>query len=160
MSTGDNKKKLTQGELKDLIEAGHTQSQIAEMFGVTKQYVSQFSKRLDRLALVQAPEITTKVLDSMWDTKDAADANYTRALNLFKQDGLTPNDRVRVIGEIRQHLAFGMSVMETLFAVQESKAFMDEVLDVLDEFDPRMRKKIIERLKQKRSLRAAFVPDR
>lgn len=157
MSTDDNKKKLTDEALRILLDANNTQSYIAREYGVTKQYVSQRVKRLERGAAVRAVPVAARAVESLWDTKAAADANYARLIAIMDQSELLTGDRIRVIAEIRQHLAFSMQVMETLFAVQESKAFMDEVMDVLEECDPKVRQRVFDRLRQKKSLRAAFI---
>ena len=56
------------------------------------------------------------------------------------------------------HIDLGLRVMESLYTMQEVKAFMDEVLDEIGSMEPESRARILRRLAEKRTLRAAFLP--
>ena len=151
--------KLTEDDLKDLLEKGVPQGHIARLYNVSQAYVSHRMKmmeqRLTKTSMAVAVVATT--VTSMWDTKNAAEQNYQRCLDLLDECE-TATERTRVLGEIRQHLQFGVQVVETLFTVQETKDFMNEVLDVIGQLDPDARNTIIRRLAEKRTLRSVFLP--
>jgi predicted transcriptional regulator len=151
---------LSDDALRDLIEKEIPQGQIALLYKISQAAVSQRVKNLtkkdERIAYAQTPEHAVKAVASVWDIRSALDENYRRTLQLLNEECETPGDKVRCVGEIRQNLSFAMDVMEKLYAVQETQAFMEEVLKVLDECEPGTRNKILIRLREKRSVRAAF----
>jgi DNA-binding Lrp family transcriptional regulator len=154
-----DKSKLTDDELRDYLSKGIPQSQIAALYRVTPQAVSKRVKLLDKRSAVTAAAVSTaaEAVVSMWDTRAAAEENYQRCLMLLSECE-NPTERTRAIAEIRQHIQFGLQVIETLYTVQETKEFMNEVLDVIGQVDADARDTILRRLAEKRSLRAAFLP--
>jgi predicted DNA-binding protein YlxM (UPF0122 family) len=150
-------KKLTDEELQDLINKGFGPTAIAEISGVSRSAVNQRIKKLTSSAVIvaAAPAAAQAAYASMWDTKQAAEDNYKRALTLL-EDCHLPGDKRATITEIRKHLEFAMNVMETLYNIQETQAFMDEVMNILDECEPGSRKKILEKLAARRSIRGAI----
>ena len=150
---------LSDDELRDYLDKGVTQSHIASLLHVTPQAIHNRVKGMEtKLAKTSAAvAIVATTVTSMWDTKNAAEQNYQRCLDLLDECE-TATERTRVLGEIRQHLQFGVQVVETLFTVQETKDFMNEVLDVIGQLDPDARNTIIRRLAEKRTLRSVFLP--
>lgn len=86
---------------------------------------------------------------SLWNIRETADENYRRCLELL-EECTAPGDRLRVIGEIRQHRAFANVVLQSAYSMQQAQAFMEEVLTALGECDPQTRDKILHRLAEKR----------
>ena len=148
---------LTDEALRDYLRMGLPQNEIAKLFKLTKGAISQRVKKLERQAVAKHPEKAIAAHTSLWNTRVAAEENYARALALLDEcEG--PGDKARVLSEIRQHLQFAMAVMETLYNIQEVQAFQEEVLTVLEECEPGLRERIISRLREKRTIRAAFLP--
>ena len=154
--------KLSDDDLKDLLEKEIPQKQIAALYHISEAAVSKRVKSMtlkqERAALATVPEHVMKAVASVWDTKAALDENYQRVLALLDDSCETAGDKLRAVAEIRQHMQFAMQVLETLYTIQETQAFMDEVMAVLDECEPGVRQKILHRLREKRSVRSAFYP--
>ncbi len=153
------KAELTEHELRDLLDKGIPQNQIAALYRISPAAVSKRVKSMTAKGIHTAVVIgkAEAAVSSMWDTRTAAEENYKRCLALIDECE-TATERTRVLAEIRQHLQFGMQVIETLYTVQETKDFMAEVLAVIGEIDPDARNTILRRLSEKRALRAAFLP--
>jgi predicted transcriptional regulator len=154
--------KLSDDVLRDYVTNGFTQKQIAALCGVTEAAISKRVKILDKRAAAKTPARVLEAHASLWNVREATEENYQRCLALLAametDEEAKPGDKVRALGEVRQHLQFAMSVLETLYAVTETQAFMEEVLNVLGECDPVARQKVLSRLAEKRALRAAFLP--
>ena len=148
---------LTDEQLRDYLDKGIPQAQIARLCRVSPAAVSQRVKALEKKAAAKAPIHAVLAVASMWDTRTAAEENYQRCINLL-EDCENAAERTRALAEIRQHLQFGMQVIETLYTVQETKDFMTEVLEVIGQIDPDARDTILRKLSEKRALRAAFLP--
>ena len=150
---------LTDADLRDYLSKGIPQKQIASLCRVSESAISQRVKTLDRKATQSSVAISVArtTVSSMWDTRTAAEENYQRCLALLN-DCENASERTRALAEIRQHLQFGMQVIETLYTVQETKDFMTEVLEVIGQIDPDARDTILRKLSEKRALRAAFLP--
>ena len=151
------KAKLSDDDLRDYLSKGIPQTQIAALCRVSAQAISQRVKALEARAAAKAPLHAVRAASSMWDTRTAAEENYQRCLALLS-DCENATERTRALAEIRQHLQFGMQVIETLYTVQETKDFMTEVLEVIGQIDPDARDTILRKLSEKRALRAAFLP--
>lgn len=153
------KGRMSDAELRDYLDKGLTQTRIALMYDCTVSAIHQRVKSMELKATKTSVAVSgvTSTVTSMWNTKDAAEQNYQRCLDLL-DDCDCASDRVRVLSEIRQHLQFGVHVVETLFTVQETKDFMTEVLSVIGQLDPDARNTIIKRLSEKRTLRSVFLP--
>ena len=149
--------KLSDDDLRDYLAKGIPQAQIAALCRVSAQAISQRVKLLETRAAAKAPLHAVRAAASMWDTRAAAEENYQRCLTLL-DDCESPTERTRALGEIRQHLMFGMQVIETLYTVQETKDFMAEVLNVIGQIDKNARDTILRKLSENRALRAAFLP--
>jgi len=61
---------------------------------------------------------------------------------------------LRAMGEIRSQLALQLDILKTLSDVEEVRKFQEEVLQILSEVSPDARNRIIQRLKERGSLRS------
>jgi hypothetical protein len=61
---------------------------------------------------------------------------------------------LKAMGEIRSQLALSLDILKTLSDVEEVRKFEEEVLQILSEVSPDARNRIIERLKERGSLRS------
>lgn len=62
---------------------------------------------------------------------------------------------LRAMSEIRQQLEFQLKLFQALYSVQEVEEFMKTVLEVMREVDPDVRREIVRRLNDKKSVRSA-----
>ena len=155
MSTSENQKRLTDADLRDLLSKEVPQSQIADLYRVSRQYVSKRVKALDKKAAAKSAPTVAAAAGSMWQARSAAQINYAGLVALLDGD-LSVREEVQVRAEIRAHIAFGVQSLDALYSVEDAEAFQSEVLQVLDECEPGKRQEILDRLREKRPLRDAF----
>lgn len=62
-----------------------------------------------------------------------------------------------VYGKILDALKFAEGSLKTLYSVQEIQGFMEEVLGVLESFEPGSRRRVLQALQRRRALRSAAV---
>lgn len=155
MSTLENQKRLTDADLRDLLSKEVPQSQIADLYRVSRQYVSKRVKALDKKAAAKSAPFAAAAVGSMWQARTAAQTNYDGLVALLDGD-LSVREEVQVRAEIRAHIAFGVQSLDALYSVEDAEAFQSEVLQVLDECEPGKRQEILSRLREKRPLRDAF----
>ena len=132
-----------------------SQQEIARLFNVSEQAVSQRVAALNKKCAPMTPQVVAEAQASVWDTRTALQENYQRCLALLDSDDA---DKTRVLAEIRNHLKLAMEVMSLLYSVQETKAFMEEVMQILDDVQPGTREIILARLRERRSIQSAFLP--
>lgn len=149
--------KLTDEAIRTCLAQKMTQDEIALSYGLTPGAISQRVAKLEKRAHAKTPENAIKAVASCWDIKAAAEENYARAIATL-DDCESGGDRVRAISEVRRHLEFAMQVIEALHNTQETQAFMDEVLRIVEECEPGSRDRILSRLRERRTIRAAFLP--
>lgn len=154
--------KLSDETIRQYLDKQFTQQEIANLCGVSQQAVNKRVKALEHRSQALKPAYINAAVISMWDTRRAAEENYKRSLALYDEALSDPDcsigEKARVLGEIRGHIDFGLKALQLLYEVNEMKAFQDEVTAVLEEFAPGVRAKIIKRLSEKRSIRAAVQP--
>jgi hypothetical protein len=147
-------KTIPDADLRALLAAGVSHEEIARRYNVTPSAVSHRLAAIDRANCAIAPPHVERAVASMWDTRDAADENYRRALALLEDPHADQKDRLRAVREIRQHLALGVQVLDTLYNVHDVRAFMEEVLAIIEEVEPDARERIFANIRSKRTLRA------
>jgi hypothetical protein len=142
-------------QLRALLSEGLTVDQAAERLGVSRTAVVKRLAILDRNVCAMGPQHAERAVASMWDTKAAADQNYHRTLQLLEDPDADQKDKLRAVKEIRQHLALGVQVLDTLYNVHDVRAFVEEVLTIIEEVEPDARERIFANIRAKRTLRAA-----
>jgi transcriptional regulator with XRE-family HTH domain len=144
--------KLSDETLRRCLEQGLSQEEIAQRAGIAQSSVSKRIARLEPRAIARNLTRVEEAFASLWDTRKAAEENYTRAVKNYK----VCDDKTRAIAEIRNHIKLGIDVMSLLYSIEELRAFQEEVLTILDECEPGTRDRILARLRERRTLRAAF----
>jgi len=133
-----------------------SQAEAARELGVTRQAISQ---RLKDLRGVQAGVVVAKKVEQAVDSKLDAIGQLqkinVKANDLLDQAVNNPNLSLRVMNEIRGQLKLQLEIFETLFSLQAAKEFQETILEAIGEVDPNVRRKIIRRLNEKRSVRSA-----
>jgi hypothetical protein len=146
---------INDADLRALLAEGLSHNAIAQRLGVTRPAISKRVAALDKFALAASNDNAARAVASMWDTRSAADENYLRAVELLDNKAASPAEKRLVVKEIRQHLALGVQVLDTIYNVREVRAFTEEVLSILEKVEPNAREEIIETLRQRRVLRAS-----
>jgi transposase len=138
--------RFTDKQLTALVGQGLNSTQIAERLGVSQSAVSRRMKDLDIYKVPWRKSGLPPVVMSIADTRAAAQENYQRVAGLLDNENLTTLDSIRVAREMRQQLEFGIRVGAILWASQETKAFVDEVTQILETEEPAVRDRIMARL--------------
>jgi hypothetical protein len=136
---------------------------IAEDLGVTRQAVTKRVALLKEPPAVSHPKTVRQAVSSVFNISANLERlndelwSLTQESVVVDENGMfRPTDKVRVYAEIRQVLALAKNTLETVYTVQRIECFMDEVLEILDEFDPDARKRILERLDARVTTASAF----
>jgi transposase-like protein len=164
-----SRRKIDLERMHEMLREGKTQTEIARYFGVVVSAVSQAVQRHKRnmmrtAVLDQAADIVESDLDLLSQLRRinrTINAQLARAVEEVEKakDGDKRIAAQRIIvdlaGEIRKQLETGISIAKFWYDHEEFVNFREEVIAVLNEVSPDLRRKIIERLKQKRLLRGS-----
>ena len=145
--------KFSDEKLKYYLDLNFTHTEIARYLNVSVSAVTQRAAKLEKAAAARQPQVVAAAQQSVFDTKNAMEANYRGCLELLTDIEADP---VRTRTLILQHIKVGMEMLETLYTIQEQQAFQEEVLSVLEECEPGSRQRILGRLRERRGTRAAF----
>jgi len=150
------KPKIDRVKLSQLLKRGKSQREIAQVFGVTESAVSKARKELNinvvrSVALEDAHRVVDKNLDAVGQLqKINQEAN--KLLDKLEQ---SPELRLKVMAEIRGQLRLQLEIFQTLYDMRTIREFQSEVLFAISEESPDTRDRIVQRLKEKRALRAS-----
>ena len=158
--------KIDLRKLDQMIRAGKTQREAAQVFKVTEAAVSKAKKQLKTnivrtVGLEKANEVVEGHLDMMGQLRKINQA-ITGELDRAKQTvvGVEGRDQraiqeiiVKLSAEVRRQLEAQMKIFEVWTDMKVVAEFQAEVLAILDEMEPGTRDDVIRRLKEKRALR-------
>ncbi|MBW2619105.1 MAG: hypothetical protein JRC92_09535 [Deltaproteobacteria bacterium] len=158
--------KIDLRKLDQMLRAGKTQREAAQVFGVTEAAVSKAKKQLKTnivrtVALEKANEVVEGHLDMMGQLRKINQA-ITGELDRAKQAVVGAEGRdqraiqeviVKLSAEVRRQLEAQLKIFEVWTDMKVVAEFQAEVLSILDEMEPGTRDEIIRRLKEKRALR-------
>lgn len=156
MSTGRIDKK----QLRRMLADGKSQVDIARHFGVTRSAVSKAAKEL-HIAVVRdvtmenAHRVVSKNLNAVEQL-----ARINEKANEFLDAAIEAEDNGAVLSfmrEIRGQLALQLDLLRSLFDLRIVEEFQGEVLNAIGEASPETRRRIIERLRQKRAVRSLIA---
>lgn len=113
-------------------------------------------------ATAAAAQLVEQAGASLWSTRDALDENYNRLIRLVEVAQAAGSSReimayTGVLREIRAHIETGMDLLRLLVDVDEIRAFQTAVLEAIGDADEPTRQRIIEKLRQRRSIALSLV---
>jgi ParB-like chromosome segregation protein Spo0J len=151
------KYKINDRKLLRMVDAGKTQVEAAEYFGVSKQAVN---KRLKELRGKTTRIVATKKLEASIDRKFDAiqqliDINK-KTLELLDEAEENPEFALKCIGEVRNQLKLASDIYGQMYSVQVVSDFMATVTDILRDVDPDVYKEFQRRFNNEQSLRSAI----
>lgn len=158
--------KVPDADLRAYLDAGHTQADAARYFGVSEAAIHQRLKRMRRLTShVVALEKAGAVVDDQLSAtarlrriQQVIDEELDWVIGEARKEGADRRALVdavlKLVGEVRQQLSLQHEITRTLIDLRVVKEFQETVLEVIGEESPETRRRIIERLKQRRALRA------
>ena len=151
------REKIDDRELARLIDSGLTQAQVARRFGVSRAAVCQ---RLRELRGKTTRAIVSKKVLTVVDKKIDAIAQLLaineKANQMLDEAENDPELRLKIMGEIRGQLRLQLEIYQTMFDLKAVQEFMDETMAVIGQVEPEIRREIIRRLNERKSIRSAL----
>jgi len=150
--------KIDKVKLSQLLRAGKTQTECARYFGCSQASISSAIKRLSamvvRASLERGHTTMDKVLDATTEIKKI-NRHANEILNEAREKG-DPATALRALAEIRQQLDLQLRILSTLYDLKKVAEFQAQVLDVITEAAPQLKKEIIERLQERQAIRRSI----
>lgn len=94
---------------------------------------------------------------SIFEPLASLQEQYTYLVELLNQTITKPSLAIRVLRELRETLKLTVAIQDRVVSYQTVYAFNQAVLGVLDEVDPAIREKVLERLERRSALRAVLA---
>jgi predicted transcriptional regulator len=152
--------RIDKAKLRRMLTEGKSQVDIARRFGVTRSAVSKAAKEL-RIAVVRdvqmenAHRMVSGNLNAVEQlAKINAKANELLDAAVEKEDNAAVLSFMR---EIRGQLTLQLDLLRCLFDLRTIEEFQGEVLNAIGEVSPETRRKIVERLREKRAVRSLIA---
>ena len=134
-----------------------SQSLAAKDMGVSRQAVSTRLKQLrGRTTYAIAAANVQQAVDSKLDVVEQLKSINQTAQDLLSQTEDDAHLSVKLMAEIRNQLRLMMDVYEMLYSLEGAAQFQQTVLEVLEDCEVELRKKVVAKLNEKSSLRAAL----
>jgi len=143
-----------------MLADGKSQVDIARRFGVTRSAVSKAAKELHiavvkNVTMENAHRVVSKNLNAVEQLeKINATANDLLDAAIAAEDNGAVLSFMR---EIRGQLALQLDLLRCLYDLRTVEEFQGEVLNVIGEVSQETRRRIIERLRQKRAVRSLIA---
>lgn len=149
--------KINDRKLLQLIDKQNkSQSEVAKELGVSRQAVSQRLQEIrGKTTRCIVTRNTKEMVNSNLDTIAQLKKINDKANQLLDDLENDPNTAVRIMSEIRWQLKLQLDMFEVLYSVKAAQEFQNEVLQEIGKADNDTRKRIINKLNQKRSIRSA-----
>lgn len=150
--------KIDRVKLNQMLNAGKSQREVAQVFGVTEGAISKAKKELN-LSVVKnvSLERAHQVVDRNLNAVDQL-LNINRKANTLLELAIKAKDHdttLRAMREIRGQLELQLGIFKTLYDLEAGAEFQREVLTMIGEVDRDVRDRIIQRLKEGSALRGS-----
>lgn len=160
-------KKIDVEKLKQYIDEGKRDIEIAEIFGVSSSAITQCKQKLNleivRTTVIQAAPLVVErnlnTIDQLNNINEHANTILTKAMSEIdnpETNGKSREISLKAMAEIRNQLKLQLEIYQTLYDLQAVEEFQKEILTAIGEVEPDVRDRIIQRLKENRSIRAAL----
>ena len=135
-----------------------TQAQAAIALGVSRQAVNNRLKQLrGRTTHAMIAGRIDKVIDNKIDTFAQLEKINHKANELLDAAETDTQDRIRLMGEIRNQLKLQLELFQSMWDVRAAEEFQDTVLTVIGQIDPEVLRKIISDLNSRSVIRNAVT---
>ncbi len=152
---------MSKGQIKDtamirMIDNGMSQADIARKFKVSPAAVCKRLKQLKvKTSYAVATSKTSAIIDQKMNVIQELNSINDKTKAILKNAEADPHLALKAIGSIQQQISLAVDIYERIYSIDSVNKFNEEVLQVLEECDPDLRKKVIDRLNAKASLRRA-----
>ncbi|GEM_PF-5325700 len=164
--------------LEEFADEPDTITQVAAKFGVSTSAVSQRVKKLERTAAAISKGVIDATTRNVFDIRGGLQRNYERLERLIEsveENGVAKEGKpgedgephiymadgvdqlTRLLESTRKYSETSLKCLEALYRVEEIEAFQRDVIAILAECDPTLRTRIMDRIKKRRGVRAAFA---
>ena len=149
-----DKDKIDIVKLNRLLRSGKSQQGCAEYFGCSPSAISQAKKKLN-INVVKDVQLRSahKVVEYNLNVMDQLRKINDYANDLLDRIEDEPHTAIKICAEIRAQLRLQIDILESMHNFKMVAAFQEEVLDVINSVDGRLKDEIVSRLKQRRALR-------
>ncbi len=159
--------RLNPNELQRFLGGGRTQADAARHFGVSEAAVSQ---RVQKLRIATSKVVALERASEVVDQKLDANARLERVQRVIDEElrwavdqaqqpganrGALQDTILRLVAEVRQQLSLQLTISRTLIDLKVVREFQRSVVEVIAEESPDVARRIVERLKARRALRAS-----
>jgi DNA-binding Lrp family transcriptional regulator len=132
------------------------QAEIARHFGVSPAAVCKRLRELrGRTSYAVAASKTAAIIDNKLDVISDLNSINEQTKTILAGAKENPVLALKAISSIQQQISLAITLYEQVYSIDQMNNFNQEVLQVLEECDPALRKKVINRLNAKASLRSA-----
>lgn len=149
------------------LDAGHSQADAAKYFRVSESAISQRVKNLQIattkvVALERAAEVVDQKLDAtarLQHVQQVIDEELRCAVTRAREPGADraklQDTILKLAAEVRQQLSLQLNISRTLIDLRVVREFQQSVTETIAEVDPRVARRIVAKLKERRALRAS-----
>jgi hypothetical protein len=148
-------------ELSKMLRSGVSQVECARHFSVSEAAISKAKSELriatiKNVALESAHKVVANTVDVM-EQLNRVNREAQQIIDKFRDSPKVCDQElvIRAMSEIRRQVETCLEISKTLYDVQEMERFQQEVLEAIGECDVQVREKIVQRLKERRTLRSA-----
>jgi len=156
------KSKIDVVKLNQMLRAGKSVKQCAEYFGVTPPAISMAKKNLNvatvrSAALENAHKIVSRNLDAVAQLQKINDKANAIIDELSSSSERADKQLIlKACSEIRGQLGLQLEILRSLHDFEAVAQFQSEVLQAIGEVTPDVRNRIIQRLKERRTIRQSL----
>jgi hypothetical protein len=148
--------KIKDSNMLRMVNDGSSQADIARKFEVTPSAVCKRLRELKgRSSYAVAVSKTEAIIDQKLDVIRELNSFNEKTKIILADAKDDPQLALKAIGSIQQQISLAIDLYEKIYSIDQMNNFNQEVLQVLEECDPDLRKKVIDRLNAKASLRSA-----
>jgi hypothetical protein len=150
--------KIDRVKLNQMLNAGKSQHEVAQVFGVTEGAISKAKKELNlsvmkNVSLERAHQVVDRNLNAVDQLR-----NINRKANTLLELAIKAKDHdttLRAMREIRGQLELQLEIFKTLYDLEAVADFQREVLTAIEEVDKDVRDHIVQRLKEGKAIRGS-----
>jgi hypothetical protein len=160
---------INDNRLLNLVHSGHSPKEIAEKLGVG---VSGVCKRLKALKICITKDVTLRSAPKLVDNSLNAMEQLHKINRLINKEldhiqeeiegakgaerQVLQDQRLKHVAEVRKQLSLVLEIAQTLYGLDEVKAFQEEVLAAIGEVAPEVRAAIVENLQRRHAIRSVL----
>jgi len=150
--------KIDRVKLNQMLNAGKSQREVAQVFGVTEGAISKAKKELNLSVMKNVSlERAHQVVDRNLNAVDQL-LNINRKANTLLELAIQAEDHdttLRAMREIRGQLELQLEIFKTLYDLEAVADFQREVLTAIGEVDKDVRDRIVQALKAGKAIRGS-----